>query len=301
MSVLSPLTGTEDTKLLRVYSVAKIREDWIKSFQIDISGECLGQDKFYLYECKRTGLKFYYPHEIVGSPKLYEKLQSFVWYYVPDKWEHHVALNAIKKYDRVLEVGAGSGSFVSQCLRKGINIVGLELNKSAVETAQARGLPIKSDCLENYTKNRSDYFDVVCAFQVLEHVSDPHMLLEQMSGVLKKGGRLMISLPNANSFLKYDYNLLDMPPHHMTLWNKHSLNALPQLFPFKLKRILYEPLAKHHIEYFINVYHAHFQYRFNLKHGFPKRSLHIVELLLKAGLRMLFRGQGIFAEYIKYE
>ena len=299
MLVTSPLTGTEDIQLLQIFKVEQLVADWLSAYQIDISEELAGHDIIYLYRCKRTGLNFFYPPEIQGSAKLYERLQKFDWFYIADKWEHTIALQRIGSNERILEVGAGTGAFIARCLQKELDVVGLELNASAIEEARIKALPIQNNDLLTFATSHEGYFDTVCSFQVLEHISDPRSFIGSMVLALKQGGSLMISVPNADSFLKYDYNLLDMPPHHMTRWNKQSLMSLTKLFSLKLEEVRYEPLEGYHVHYFLKVYSALIKKKLHLKKNISEDLLQVAERLLNSGLKKMFRGQGMFARFKK--
>jgi 2-polyprenyl-3-methyl-5-hydroxy-6-metoxy-1,4-benzoquinol methylase len=299
LPVTSPLTGTEDIQLLQISKVEQLIADWLSAYQIDISDELSGRDWIYLYRCRRTGLKFFYPPDIQGSAKLYEQLQKFDWFYIADKWEHTIALQHIVSRARVLEVGAGTGAFITRCLQKDIDIIGLELNAAAIAEAHINALPIQNYDLSTFAPSHEGYFDAVCSFQVLEHISDPKSFIENMVCALKRGGRLMVSVPNADSFLQYDYNLLDMPPHHMTRWNRQSLSSLTKLFSLKLEEIRYEPLEGYHVQYFLKVYATQIKKKLSLKKDLSKDLLQVADRMLNSGLKRLFRGQGMFASYIK--
>jgi 2-polyprenyl-3-methyl-5-hydroxy-6-metoxy-1,4-benzoquinol methylase len=297
--VTSPLTGTDDIQLLQFFTVKQLVADWLNAYQIDISEELSGHDIIYLYRCKRTGLMFFYPPEIQGSAKLYEQLQKFDWFYIADKWEHTIALQRIVSNARVLEVGAGTGAFIKRCLQQNIDIIGLELNAAAIAEARKNALPIQHNDLSTFVTSHKGYFDTVCSFQVLEHISDPKSFIGNMVSALKQGGRLLVSVPNADSFLKYDYNLLDMPPHHMTRWNKQALSSLTKLFSLKLEEVRYEPLEGYHVQYFLKVYAALIKKKLNLKKDLSEDLLHVADRLLNSGLKRMFRGQGMFARFIK--
>jgi hypothetical protein len=72
---------------------------------------------------------------------------------------------------------------------------------------------------------------------------------------LKKGGKLIIGVPNSNPFLyKYDkYHTLNLPPHHMGLWNKFSLANLANYFPMSVDNIIVEALQQHEFEYYFKI------------------------------------------------
>lgn len=253
---LSPLTGTNNVTLLKKKPVNQIVRDWLETYKIDIADEFHSYKEIFLYRCNETNLKFFLPNEIVGSGKLYEKLEKFDWYYMPDKWEHHVAIQDLQKSDRVIEIGCGFGEFV-ESLRNELQIdaYGIELNSSAVEKAQELGRPVELMTLEEVAKQQSAAFDTVCSFQVLEHIPNLNKFLNSCIDLLKPGGRLLICVPNSDGFIRLaDNDLLNQPPHHMSLWSRCVLEKLSQYFPLKTIRILSEPLALYHLDWFINIH-----------------------------------------------
>ena len=252
---LSPLTGTKNVTLLKKIPVEKIIRDWFRIYRIDITEEFHRHKEIWLYQCNETHLKFFLPYEIVGSGKLYEKLEKFDWYYMPDKWEHHAAIQDLKKGDRVIEIGCGYGEFLEylRC-EKQIDACGIELNSNAAVKAQQLGRPVKLMTLDEVAKLQSETFDVVCSFQVLEHIPDVNKFIDSCIDLLKPGGRLIICVPNSDGFIKFaDNDLLNQPPHHLSLWSRSVFEKLPQYFPLELIRILTEPLALYHLDWFSNV------------------------------------------------
>jgi hypothetical protein len=61
--------------------------------------------------------------------------------------------------------------------------------------------------------------------------------------ILKPGGKIVIGVPNNNPYIhKYDvYHTLNLPPHHMGLWDKNSLTHLQNFYPMKLTFLETEP------------------------------------------------------------
>ena len=45
----------------------------------------------------------------------------------------------------------------------------------------------------------------------------------------------------------------EQPPHHLTQWNESSLKSLAGIFPLKLNRILCEPLAAYHVDWYCDI------------------------------------------------
>jgi SAM-dependent methyltransferase len=97
-------------------------------------------------------------------------------------------------------------------------------------------------------------FDAVCSFQVLEHLSDPLSFLKDAINLIKPGGKLIISVPNQDSFIRFDsQDLLNMPPHHMARWSPFTFKWLERILPLELETINFEPLAVYHVDWYILV------------------------------------------------
>ena len=259
--VTSPLTGSKNVTLIKNICVESLIQDWKHTLHTDITEEIHECQSIQLYQCDQTKLLFFMPVDVSGSDKLYEKLQKHEWYYKSHKWEHDVALTALRDAPSVIEIGTGNGHFIKQARDIGINIQGVEINRVAVEEAQKQGLPVSLMMPNEVVKKFRDSVDAVCCFQVLEHVENPRDFLEYLITLLKPGGRLILSVPNAESYLKYQHNLLDMPPHHMSKWSKTTFQALANIFPLKLENVLYEPLASYHVNAYLQAHSNRVPYR----------------------------------------
>ena len=175
--ILSPIVDSSDVTLLKTIQTKKLIQDWISNFQIDITEELHGYSEIYLYQCNQTELKFFTPTDITGSSNLYAQLQKFDWFYMPDKWEHQIALKNLSGCQQILEIGCGLGSFVQAGINAGFDIKGIELNQAAVTVAQNNNLPVECINLQEYANLYPQSLDAVCCFQVLEHIFNTLLLL----------------------------------------------------------------------------------------------------------------------------
>ena len=251
MKVRSPLTKSDNLELLYTLDTDLLVKKYKKAFNIDTSSYFKGTYKIQVLKCIDTGYKFYYPFNLAGDCFFYEQLQKYDWYYMPWKWEHQQTSKMIKKGMKVLEVGCAKGDFIKKISAEfGGKCVGLELNEDAAEKAISIGLNVKTQTIQDFSEEHKEQFDLVCSFQVLEHISDVYTFIESMLKCLKKGGRLVIGVPNNDSFLQLDDNILNQPPHHMGLWNKKSLSSLSKLFPIKIENLYFEPLQSSHLDYY---------------------------------------------------
>jgi 2-polyprenyl-3-methyl-5-hydroxy-6-metoxy-1,4-benzoquinol methylase len=225
-----------------------------EQLNINIDSIVSSIDKISVYKCQKSGYQFYYPFEITGDSKFYEELQNIEWYYMPWKWEHKVCDKLIKENSKILEVGCGKGDFLKQVnlQHQDVKCVGLELNKSSVYSADK--LEILNKSIEDFSVSNEGKFDIVCSFQVLEHISFVKSFLQAKIRCLKDNGLLVISVPNNDSFIKYDkINVLNMPPHHMGLWTDKSLQKIGAYFNLELLEIIYEPLQEYHFEWYFSL------------------------------------------------
>ncbi|KAM3116123.1 class I SAM-dependent methyltransferase [Phormidesmis sp. 146-33] len=297
----SPITHSQDVTLVKTFHAKELIPGWQQSFQIDITDELQGHQEIHLYECNQTKLKFFTPMEVVGSGKLYAQLQQFDWYYMPDKWEHQIALSQLTKGQKILEIGTGSGHFVKRAIAAGLQAQGIDLNAVAVEAAQRQNLPVERLDLEEAVRLYANTFDAVCSFQVLEHVPNPDEFIRWSLELLKPGGMLIYCVPNSESYIKHqEMHLLNMPPHHMLWWSDAAFKSLEKVFPVQLEKVAYEPLTDYHVPHYLSIYEG------LLKRHLPfsrvvmnRHTLPWCERLLNLGLRKLITGHSLYVQFRK--
>jgi 2-polyprenyl-3-methyl-5-hydroxy-6-metoxy-1,4-benzoquinol methylase len=248
-SIWSPLTGNTQVKLLHSLDVATIINNYENELNIDVRRFFSDINQIDIYECLQSGLQFYYPFTLAGDAAFYAKLsETYKGYYSPWKWEHSHVYNSLKPRMKVLEIGCGYGYFLQKLKQLDIDCIGLELNDKAVEYGKEHLLPILNEDLAVHAQNHKEKYDVVCAFQVYEHVSNLRQMLEQAVACLKQGGILALGVPNNDSYLLRNdiYHTLNLPPHHTLRWNPVSLGYLPQILPLEKITITTEPANKNH-------------------------------------------------------
>lgn len=255
--VKSPLTGRPADKIKSVPAAALIAA-YKHDYDIDVAPYLGDAKAIDLYRCKETELEFYHPlNRLAGPPEFYEKLYAASnadWAYQSGKWEFEVGARLLGSVDAVLDVGCGGGEFLSTLEGRVAERRGLETSAYGRNAAAAKGVSALNETVVDHAISRRDHYDAVTAFQVLEHASDPFEFLQGCIDVLKPGGVLLISVPNNDSFLRYcDLLPLNMPPHHVTLWRRPSLEAIASLFPVSMVRVETEPLQQHNIDWYLSV------------------------------------------------
>lgn len=223
--------------------------------------------------CNHCHLQFFLPSGVAGSPALYAKLATINWYYMPDKWEYEAACEDIPPEGAILEIGCGEGHFLERLRNSlSVNAEGIEVNRTAVESACRRGLKVTCDDLRARAATSRAQYDTVCSFQVLEHTPDPRSFLDSCCALLRPGGKLILAVPNADSYLRLLPQLTDMPPHHITRWSARTMRSLCATFPLRVDRILYEPLASYHVDDFLEPFALRLD-RLPIPNHLPRRAL----------------------------
>ncbi len=298
--IKSPVTGSINTSFILDISVSEIVSLYQNEFHFDVSEYFNKLENIQLIACNDTGYRFYYPFNIYGDDKFYQHLQGFKNYYAEDKWEYVIASGLINANENVLEIGSGAGYFMQKLKAKGCKkVTGLELNSKVVETSRKKGLQVFDETIENFSEKNPEGFDVVCALQVLEHITDIRSFVSASLKALKVGGKLIFCVPNNNPYLHIHeiMHTLNLPPHHAGLWDKASFSKLPDFFPMKLNKVYIEPL----IEY------VHW-YKVQLEHLKKRNSLWmpILSAIPKPiyknflrSIRYTIHGRNILVKFIK--
>ena len=241
MNLSNPLKENRKLRLIKSISASFIIEKYKDELGMDVKRFFNNKNEIYLYEDIDSGYCFYYPF-IVGDDSFYQELQKSGWYYQELKWEHQVAKTFVKSTDKVLEIGCASGSFLEFLTRDGIEAVGLEINKNAIDIALKKNIHVLNESVEKHAIKKKEYYDIVCSFQVMEHIPDVYNVIKASLNCLKKNGLLIISVPNNDSYIKYIDNVLNYPPHHAGLWNKKSLQNLTKKMNLSNPKFYYEPI-----------------------------------------------------------
>ncbi len=101
----------------------------------------------------------------------------------------------------LLEVGCGRGWMLSQAKRSGWNPRGLEVAGSAIShlLPEVAGLVDTISGESGFERIPASRYDVVCSYQVFEHLLNPAAALASWVRALRPGGLLVLDTPNAGS------------------------------------------------------------------------------------------------------
>lgn len=155
----------------------------------------------------------YYSHQQNNKgfiPRVYEFVKSF-----NIKHKAKLAINDLPQ-GRLLDIGCGVGDFLHYVKQQGWDVQGIEPSADAKQIAQSRLGFLPKDPSE-YSQLDDASFDVITMWHVLEHIDDLHFQTSELLRLLKPGGRLIIALPNFQSFdcqyYKDKWAAWDVPRH----------------------------------------------------------------------------------------
>ncbi|MDY6950060.1 MAG: class I SAM-dependent methyltransferase [Thermodesulfobacteriota bacterium] len=98
---------------------------------------------------------------------------------------------------RCLDIGCGDGSFSKLVMGHYRHVCGIDFSAVALKHAALQGVsPVLADLDGQSLPFRHESFDLVSCLDVIEHVFDPEMLVQESYRVLKKGGVLILTTPN---------------------------------------------------------------------------------------------------------
>jgi methionine biosynthesis protein MetW len=97
---------------------------------------------------------------------------------------------------RVLDLGCRDGA-LSAAYADGNDVVGVDADREALAEAEKLGIETRWADLDDALPFEDETFDVVVAGELLEHLRDPHRLVDEVRRVLRPGGSFVASVPNA--------------------------------------------------------------------------------------------------------
>jgi len=140
----------------------------------------------------------------------------------------------------LLDVGANFGHFLS--LAKGYyQIRGLDVTDQGAKWAKKNlGIEICLTSIYDPPAEWKECFDIVTCWDVIEHLPDPSRAVDQMKNLLKPGGILLLSTPDAGSLIakllgRY-WHYID-PVQHYCLFTRKCLGKLMQKGEFEIREM----------------------------------------------------------------
>lgn len=140
----------------------------------------------------------------------------------------------------LLEIGCGNGFFLEEAIEFGFGIVrGIEPSAAAVAKANPKVRPHIICNIMSPGLFEPEQFDVICIFQVFDHIPDPGSLLDECFCVLKPGGLMLCLNHNVEAvsaiLLKAYSPIIDI--EHTYLYSPVTIGYIFEAHGLQVKRI----------------------------------------------------------------
>ena len=143
---------------------------------------------------------------------------------------------------RLLDVGCSSGALLAVAAKLGFSPSGVEIASKAAETARHAGFEVFCGLLHE-AHFTDEAFHVITAFELIEHLRDPLLLLTECYRILRPRGVLIINTPNAASWTagamreRWDGFSLSSMGGHVSFFSPRSLVHLAGQCGFRVERL----------------------------------------------------------------
>lgn len=136
---------------------------------------------------------------------------------------------------KLLEIGAGTGHNLEMLGEFG-TVDALEVDETARALAEKRlGRKVHSAPLPQLKGMKKGAYDLVAAFDVIEHIPDDKAAVDSIAKLLKPEGKLVVTVP-AHQWM---WSAHDVVNHHQRRYSKSGLRKLIEGSPLKLQAIGY--------------------------------------------------------------
>jgi 2-polyprenyl-3-methyl-5-hydroxy-6-metoxy-1,4-benzoquinol methylase len=184
-----------------------------------------------LWHCNKNDLESINYDEVYKSQE-YQDEQFYMLDQTP-RWSEFTEYPTYKPFfsqvqqiphGKLLDIGCGVGRFCRAAYSKNWDVKGIDISAIAVAKGkQTAPFPIFNTTAEDYIKS-GEQFDVVTAFEVLEHLVNPLEFLSNTTKLLKKGGTFFCTVPNIDSSTVRTATKRDwLPPIHVLFFSQRAL------------------------------------------------------------------------------
>lgn len=162
--------------------------------------------------------------------------------------KHQGVLAAFAKPGRVLDIGCGVGNFLVYAQSLGWEGWGIDFDEDGIAAGKRvfglMHLEV-ADLNAFIAQHPNESFDLVTFFDVFEHIDNHAEFLDQVLRILSPRGSIALSTP-----YRHGWRWLlphDLPPRHLTRWDRESLEIILKRHGFKLDRFIRVPASLYFI------------------------------------------------------
>jgi len=224
------------------------------STYLTVKDHFLSKEDFKLELCSSCSLLFTNPRPSLEHIGEYYKSEEYVSHSSTKKGLVNRVYGWVRSYTlkkkisllkqltngkRLLDIGAGTGHFLSRAKESGYTVLGLEPDEDARKVAMSEnGIELKDLSLLH---GLSESFDIISMWHVLEHVYNLQTDLEKIVSLVNQNGVLIIAVPNYTSFdaqyYKEYWAAYDVP-RHLYHFSPKSIIPLVESKGLKFEKML---------------------------------------------------------------
>lgn len=134
-----------------------------------------------------------------------EVLEGTHWWYLIRKYILLRTLRSFTSCGEILDIGSATGGNATFLSSKGFDVTSLEKSLLGYQIQKSKGIKVVQGDLTNLPFQANSFSTIIC-LDVLEHVFDDSIALQEICRVLKPDGNLLIAVPE-----------------DMNLWSQHDV------------------------------------------------------------------------------
>ncbi len=193
----------------------------------------VSQKTFKIAKCPSCGFLFTNPRPDRNEIKHYYESEAYIShtenkqtvrqriYFLAQKYMLRRKTALLKKHTKtnhrkLLDFGCGTGNFLDHARKNGFESTGYDPQPKARKAAEEKGLNIIKN-LSDLVVNKTEKYDLITLWHVLEHMHDPPSFLDDFYTKLSYHGLLVVAVPMAEStdarYYKHFWAGWDLPRH----------------------------------------------------------------------------------------
>jgi 2-polyprenyl-3-methyl-5-hydroxy-6-metoxy-1,4-benzoquinol methylase len=140
----------------------------------------------------------------------------------------------VDKKSSILEIGGGTGFVAAELHKQGFSVAMADIHLNGLNFAKEKGIKTLYQ-FDLFRPPFQQEFDVICLFDVLEHLEDDQLALKCLQSMLKPGGKIILTVPAHQWLWCQD----DETAGHRRRYTKKSLTHLFATSGWKIISIQY--------------------------------------------------------------
>jgi len=152
----------------------------------------------------------------------------------------------IEDRSSVLDIGCGSGRFLDYLvhIKKELNVLGLDISKTAIETGRVSGLNCEMADVSSDKFELQGTYDYIIMAEVVEHLHNPESLMLKLKGKYRKA--LFVTIPNIGYYPhrvrlmtgSFPVQTVYHPAEHLLYWTVRDFKEWLQQLGYRVDQVI---------------------------------------------------------------